>query len=268
MDKQITISEIYEIIYNSNAIENSTISLLETINILDNNFINRVVNLREIYEVKNLAKVMSKIDKNTVLSKSTILEMHKNLMEDIDNEIAGRFRKGKVYVRVGSHFAPSPERVEDLIENAINEFLSDDKSYILDKIAKFHLEFEFIHPFVDGNGWIGRVLVNILLNNEDFPSIIINDRGKEEYYKCFSEYDVTLKTKRMDDLIYKNTLEALNKRIVLLTKSEYIKISEYSKLKKQSLNSLLNKAKRQTIPAFRINGVWHIVKDFSLDRLY
>lgn len=262
LNNQISISEIYEIIYNSNAIENSTISLLETIDIIDHNFIKREVDLREIYEVKNLAKVMNNLPPNTKLSKDTILDMHRNLMLGIDDEIAGRFRRNKEYVRVGSHLAPPPERVENLIENAINEYNSDDKSYILDKVAKFHLEFEFIHPFVDGNGRVGRVLVNMLLNNEGFPSIIIKDKGKEEYYKCFSEYDVTLKTKRMDDLIFKNVLEALHKRIVLLSKSEYMKISEYSKINKSNLNALLNKAKRQTIPAFRMKGVWYIEKKY------
>ena len=88
------------------------------------------------------------------------------LLGNIDASISGRFRKQHEYVRIGTHIASAPEHIQRLIENALLEYSGNLDIYFADKIAKFHLEFESIHPFNDGNGRIGRVLTNFqLLHN-------------------------------------------------------------------------------------------------------
>ena len=77
-------------------------------------------------------------------------------MGGIDDAIAGRFRRRGEYVRVGAHIAPAPEQVERMMGNILVEYSSDLDSYFLDKMARFHLDFEVIHPFCDGNGRIGQ----------------------------------------------------------------------------------------------------------------
>ena len=84
-----------------------------------------------------------------------MLLLHQMLIGGINDAIAGRFRQQGEYVRVGTHIAPAPEHVERMIDNILVEYSSNLDTYFLDKIARFHLDFETIHPFCDGNGRIG-----------------------------------------------------------------------------------------------------------------
>ena len=164
------------------------------------------------------------------------------LIGGIDDKIAGRFRGPGEYVRVGTHVAPAPEQVEKLIGSTITEYTSDMAAYFLDKIAKFHLDFETAHPFCDGNGRIGRVLISYQLQRLGFPIIIIRDREKKEYYKSFGDY--------RDD---KNTK----------TLEKVIRFYEYKKSNAKSASAITNAARRQNIPAFREKGVWKISENFE-----
>ena len=195
-------AELPENVYNSNAIENSTLTLKETEKILLEMKVSRDVSLREVFEAKNLAKVAEYIRKKTQqldLDEEMILLLHRMLLTGIDDNVAGRFRKKGEYVRVGTHVAPPPEQVEGMVESLLGEYSSNFSAYFLDKIAKFHIDFETIHPFVDGNGRIGRVLINWQLLRLGFPGIIIRDKEKEEYYNAFTEY----REKKKSDLIGK-----------------------------------------------------------------
>ena len=100
------------------------------------------------------------------------------LMGGIDDGIAGRFRRRGEYVRVGTHIAPAPEQVERMMGDILIEYSSDLDSYFLDKIARFHLDFEIIHPFCDGNGRIGRVLINVQLLKLGLPRVIFATRRR------------------------------------------------------------------------------------------
>ena len=109
------------------------------------------------------------------------------LIGGIDDRIAGRFRRQGEYVRVGTHIAPAPEHVERMMENVLLTYSSDLDSYFLDKIARFHLDFETIHPFCDGNGRIGRVIINFQLLRLGLPRLIVRNSDKERYYRAFSD---------------------------------------------------------------------------------
>ena len=257
--------EVPESVYNSNAIENSTLTLKETEKILLDMEASRNISLREVYEAKNLAQVINYVrnkSQETDINQELILLLHKMLISSIDEKIAGRFRKLGEYVRVGTHIAPAPEHVERMIEAILLEYSSDFSSYFLDKIAKFHLDFETIHPFCDGNGRIGRVLICFQLQRFGFPMIIIRDRGKKDYYKSFSEYRDKRNTKNMEKIISLALIESLHKRITYLKGQKIITLSEYIKTHKLSASGLSNSARRQNIPAFREKGVWKIGQDF------
>ncbi len=256
-------AELPENIYNSNAIENSTLTLKETEKILLEMEITRNVSLREVFEAKNLARVVEYIRGRAgtfELSKEIILLLHKMLIGNIKDEIAGRFRKSGEYVRVGTYIAPPPEHIEQLIEANILQYLSDNDTYFADKIARFHLEFEHTHPFIDGNGRIGRVLINCQLQSLGLPPIIIRNKEKQEYYQAFRNYDEKKETKIMERIITLAILESMHKRVTYLKGEEIIKLADYAKSSKKSIQTLLNAAHRQTIPAFREKGVWKISK--------
>jgi Fic family protein len=258
--KLIDEAELSESVYNSNAIENSTLTLPETEKILLEMEVTRKVSLREVFEAKNLARVMeyltAKASQN--LDVEFILLLHKMLLGNINDEFAGRFRKSGEYVRVGTHIAPPPEFVEQYIKDLLIHFQSDHETYFLDRIADFHLQFEHIHPFCDGNGRIGRVLMNFQFRQMSFPPLIIRNKEKQNYYRALRAYDDHKNPKPMEKILALALLESLHKRVSYLRGEKIISLSDYAKKKKEKLPTLNNAAKRQTIPAFREKGVWKI----------
>lgn len=263
----ISEAELPESVYNSNAIENSTLTIAETEKILMNMEVSRNVSMREVFEAKNLAQVSEYI-RNKVTVKSVdnelILLLHQMLIGNIDDGISGRFRKQYEYVRVGTHIAPAPEHIDMMIEALLVAYSSRHADHMIEKIAKFHLEFEHIHPFCDGNGRIGRVLMNYQLMQLGFPPIIIRDKEKMLYYKSFGEYEQSNKKRAnmMEKVVSLAMLESFHKRIAYLKGLKIMRLAEYATLSDESPSILLNKAKRQTIPAFREKGVWRIGSDF------
>jgi len=259
-------AEIPEAVYNSNAIENSTLTLKETEKILLEMEVSRDVSVREVFEAKNLARVAGYIRnkyQETEINKETILLLHQMLIYGINDGIAGRFRSANEYVRVGTHIAPAPEHVERMIEAILLEYSSDLSAYFLDKIAKFHLDFETIHPFNDGNGRIGRVLINFQLFRFGFPGIIIRNREKKDYYKVFGDYQEGKNTKTMEKILTLAILESLHKRIAYLKGEIIISLADYIKKHQKSAPAVSNAARRQKIPAFREKGVWKIGESFQ-----
>ena len=257
--------EVPESVYNSNAIENSTLTLEETERILLEQMLSRNVSVREIFEAKNLARVTEykrTKAKDSELSKDLILLLHQMLIGGINDAIAGRFREQGEYVRVGTHIAPVPEHVERMIDEILVEYSSDLGSYCLDKIARFHLDFETIHPFCDGNGRLGRVLINFQLIQLGLPRLIIRNSEKERYYQAFRDYEGRQVTRTMEDILALALVESLHKRLSYLQGDAIIRLSDYIKQHGLSAPAVTNAARRQTIPAFREKGVWKIGEGF------
>ena len=259
-------AEIPEAVYNSNAIENSTLTLKETEKILLDMEVSRDVSVREVFEAKNLARVVGYIrtkSQEGEIDKEIILLLHQMLIGGINDGIAGRFRTKGEYVRVGTHIAPAPEHVEHMIDATLLDYTSDLNSYFLDKISKFHLDFETIHPFNDGNGRIGRVLINYQLQRLGFPGVIVRDREKKEYYQAFGDYRDDKNTKTMEKILVFGLMESLHKRTTYLKGETIIPLSNYTKKHSLSGPALSNAARRQKIPAFREKGVWKIPENFK-----
>lgn len=259
--KIINESELSESVFNSNAIENSTLTLKETEKILLDLEVSRNVSVREVFEAKNLARLMQYMEgktSDTELSVEHILLFHKMLIGNIDDSIAGRFRQTGEYVRVGTHIAPAPEHVERMTEEILIEYSSDFETYFSDKIARFHLDFETIHPFCDGNGRIGRVIINFQLMRLGFPAIMIRDKEKQVYYRSFDEYKKEKNPKTMEKIISLALLESLHKRLAYLRGNSIVTLADFTKAQKKSMHALSNAARRQAIPAFREAGVWKI----------
>ncbi len=258
-------AEIAESVYNSNAIENSTLSLSDTEKILLEMEVSKDLSVREVFEAKNLARVYnftrSKSD-TTPITLELMLLLHQMLLGGINDNIAGRFRKIGEYVRVGSHIAPAPEHVETMLTSAIHEHSSNINSFFLDIIAKFHLDFETIHPFCDGNGRIGRVLINYQLEKAGFPPVIIRDKEKQKYYEGFRAFNTKKSQKEMCKVLSLALTESLHKRITYLKGDRIVTLAEYTKTMGMSAPAISNAARRQNIPAFREKGVWKISAGF------
>ena len=263
---EIALAEIPEMVYNSNAIENSTLTLDDTEKILAGGSLQRNVSVREVYEAKNLAQITASLlekDKHP-LTLNLILDLHKSLLTHIDDTIAGRFRSGKEWVRVGNHLGANPQFVHELMHELVDGYNRPKSGYSLDAIAHFHAEFETIHPFVDGNGRLGRVLINLQLMNEGYPPIIIQNKSKHsEYYPLFANYQSSLKFGGFTQLFALLLQEALHKRIALLSAKRIIPLSVWASQNTIKGNVAANKAKRQTIPAFRLREKWMIAEEYK-----
>ena len=262
--KLVSEAEVAEQVYNSNAIENSMLTLEETEKILLQVNLDRFVTEREIFEAKNLARVVEYIDKRAreqELTLDVILSLHKMLISNIRDDVAGRFRKENEFVRVGFHIAPDPKEVLGRLEKMLAEYNATSHENIIKRIARLHLVFEHTHPFVDGNGRIGRVINNYLLIREGFVPINIKFIDKKKYYEAFKEFDEKGITSVMEEIVGKALTNSYHKRLAYLEGKKIITLVEYAKSNKISHSNLINKAVRQTIEAFLEKGVWKIGVD-------
>jgi Fic family protein len=164
---------------------------------------------------------------------------------------------------VGSHLGANPKFVPHLMQDLVDHYNKNKNGYFLDAIARFHAEFETIHPFVDGNGRMGRILINVQLLNAGLPPIIIQNKNKHhDYYSLFTKYQSTQKFDGFSKLLALLLQEALHKRIAFLSARKIIPLSVWAKQNNLRGNTAANKAKRQTIPAFRLREKWMIAEEF------
>ncbi len=263
--KIIAEAEVAEQVYNSNAIENSTLTLEETEKILLQIDLDRYITEREIFEAKNLARVVEYKDKKAKeqeLNLDVILFLHKMLIANIREDIAGRFRKDNEFVRVGSHIAPAPKEITERLENMLAEYnATASKENIIKRIARLHLNFEYVHPFIDGNGRIGRVINNYLFIREGYVPINIKFIDRKKYYEAFNEFDDKGATAIMEEIVGKALTNSYYKRLAYLEGKKIIILADYAKNNKLSHSNLINKANRQTIEAFLEKNVWKIGVD-------
>ena len=259
--KILSEAEVAEQVYNSNALENSTLTLEDTEKILLQINLDRYISEREIFEAKNLARVVSYIDtkaKEQEITLDVILLLHKMLMANIRDDVAGRFRKAGEYVRVSNHIAPGPEEITRRLEKMLAGYNAASHENIIKRITLLHLTFEQTHPFVDGNGRIGRVINNYLLIREGFVPVNIKFIDKEMYYEAFKEFNEKGATGIMEEIVGRALTNSYYKRLAYLEGARIITLAEYAKEYKESHSNLINKANRQTIEAFLEKGVWKI----------
>lgn len=254
-------AEIAEHVYNSNAIENSTLTLEETEKILLQVDLDRFVSEREIFEAKNLARVVAYTEnkaREAEISLELMLLLHKMLIGNIREDVAGRFRQGNEWVRVGTHIGADPKDIVRLLTDMLTEYHASASGHIVKRVARFHLTFENIHPFIDGNGRIGRALNNYVLIREGYVPINIAFVNRARYYDAFKEFEGSGRTAVMEEIIGRALTVSYHKRLAYLEGKRIITLAQYAKETKQSHPNLINKAHRQTIPAFTEKGEWKI----------
>lgn len=169
--------------YNTNAIEGSTITLEETREIIiDKTAPNKP--LKDIRETEAHFKVfLEMLDTREPISRGLLLKWHKAIFAETKPDIAGRFRD--FLVRVGHHRAPDWQDVEGLMKGFF-KFLNEIKLNPVEIAARTHYRFEKIHPFGDGNGRIGRLIMNYTLWHNGYPMLIIEYTKRKSYYKAFT----------------------------------------------------------------------------------
>ena len=179
--KEIIKNFIIEYSFNSSSIEGNTINLEEAKNLLQDGLTPKDKTLREIYDLQNSEKVFFKLlDKKEELNHILINEIHSNLMENIDGRKGYRTTDVRV-IRSNFEATPAPyvKTDMDLLLKWYNT--NKDKLHPLVLATIFHHKFEKIHPFMDGNGRTGRMLLNYILLKKNYPPIIIHKKTRKEY---------------------------------------------------------------------------------------
>lgn len=195
----------YKIIfaYNSGTIENPEITYHNTREIFENGkVVNFSGNLRTLYEIENQKKcfdfIVGKIVEKTPITEELILKIHKRLMAGTYDEV--RWSKGerpgtfKVHdYCVADEQGALPEEVPEEIAELCDELqdIPDKGDNIFKAAAYLHCKFENIHPFADGNGRVGRTLMNYFLMVNNYPPIVVYNETKDQYYKALGHYDKT-----------------------------------------------------------------------------
>ncbi len=170
--------------YNTNAIEGSKITLEETREIIEDK-ISPNKPLRDIKETEQHARVfLEMLKKKERINKELLLNWHMQIFGESKSDIAGRFRNH--LVRVGEHLAPDWQNIGRLMNGFLDYLNNKPKDMnIVEFAARTHYRFEKIHPFADGNGRIGRLVMNYLLWQEGCPMLIIDYKKRKSYYKAF-----------------------------------------------------------------------------------
>lgn len=180
--------------YHSNAIEGSTLTYAETYAILynDNSFKIEGKEPREIYEAINHKKALELVFKNLQDNEGFDERFIKKLNETINRDIKDTegYRKVTVFIRGSEHIPPEPEKVPNLMNYYVYNYNHDEQD-ILCKIARYHIEFEKIHPFEDGNGRTGRLLLNYELLKNNLPPVVISKEDRIKYFEFLRNDDST-----------------------------------------------------------------------------
>lgn len=184
-------------IYNSNAIEGNTLTLKETKVVLDGITVGGKT-IREHFEVLNHAEAILYIEdmvKNKEeLSEYFIKSIHNLILKNIDNDNAGRYRNQDVVISGAEHIPPSHIFVKEKMEAFINWYKDCKDMHPALKAAKIHVDFVGIHPFIDGNGRVSRLIMNLELLKNGYQAINIKNDKKSQYYEaldiahCHNDY--------------------------------------------------------------------------------
>ena len=192
---------IVEYTYNSNAIEGNTLTLRETDLVLRGLTIDKkpLKDHMEAVGHKEAFEFVSELVKNNVpISESVIKQIHYLVLAD-KKEDRGVYRRVPVRIMGAQHEPVQPYLIVPKMEELLRTFL-ESTEHIVTKLARFHIEFEGIHPFIDGNGRTGRLLVNLELMKAGYPPIDIKFTDRITYYNAFDEYYVKHNLSAMENL--------------------------------------------------------------------
>ncbi len=165
--------------YNTNAIEGSTITLQEARGIIRDG-ISPNKPLAEVKETEAHAKVfLAMLKKKEKISNELLLRWHDEIFGKTKRDIAGRYRDYPV--RVGCFVAPDWQDVKKLMDDFVS-FVNTSRLHPVELSAVAHCRFEKIHPFGDGNGRVGRLLMNHVLWHSFYPMLVVEYKNRESYY--------------------------------------------------------------------------------------
>lgn len=227
-----------ELTYSSNAIEGNTLSRIETAEVIEKGIAATISGkpLKDQLEAISHAKAWEFIKElaeqkksHQFISENDIKTIHKIILTGTADDWAGKYRQTQVFIRGTDFELPAPQQVPNLMKNFIKWLNSEQEEHPVRIASTAHYKFESIHPFLDGNGRTGRLLMNLILIINNYPMAIIRNEDRTAYLNAFKVGQATSDWNLLLNLIYSAVERSLD---------AYINAAQ----NKPALSSLLDQA--------------------------
>lgn len=260
---------LMEYVYNSTSIEGNTLTLNETRLVLKEGITIGGKTLREHLDITNQEEAIDWIEgflkRKKEVKEADILTLHRITLKGISNYWAGRYKTSQNWI-AGSRLKPTPPyKVRSEMGNLVHSLKDNPEKYNPIELASFaHHELARIHPFVDGNGRVARLLCNLILMRKGYLPITILARDKKKYFDCLEKAHFG-NLKVFAEFIALRVEESLIHYLTALTrtkkKNELLPLSVLAEETPHSQEYLSLLARRGMLAATKINGVWHSTRE-------
>lgn len=216
--------KIIALAYHSGKIENDAITYYDTREIFEHDRVVRYTgDLRTLFEIRNAKdafyEMLAAFEASLPLDARLLLALHEQLTKNTYDqarwdagERPGTFKKND-YVVGRDEVGAAPDDVEIELEELLTEINDFDGDDVLKAAAYFHVKFEYIHPFSDGNGRVGRLALNYFLLTRDHPPIIIHEEDRNWYYTALEAWDRRLTIEPMVSFLTEQAVKTWSKNI-------------------------------------------------------
>ena len=270
-----------EMTYHSNAIEGNRLTLKETLLVLREGVTIKGKNLQEHLEAKNHEEAMKFLfevvdsKKRLTLSHHLIRQLHQLVVKDTEASIAGTYRNTDVQI-LGSKHRPPPGYQVQVQMTKFFEWMNESKSnyHPIEFAAIAHHRFVAIHPFEDGNGRTGRLLMNLLLMKSGYPIAVIQKNDRAKYYNALDDADAgdLLAIVRIVSQAVERTLNIYLKAITKSSsQTELLLLSELAEKTEFSAKNLNLLARKGMLKAQKEGRNWYsslsAIEDYKKSRL-
>lgn len=212
-----------EYTYESNKIEGNTLTLKETALVIEKGLTISNKPLREHLEAINHQYAIDFIKKiasnKEPITERTILAIHQLILQGIDNENAGKYRAVQVLISGSLHIPPQAIFVKEKMEEIMRWYETNKrKKHPVELSAEMHERLVTIHPFIDGNGRTARLLMNLILLQNEYPIAILkgDTKSRLKYYDVLEEAQTTGNKLSFIHFIAENIKETLHRIIKIV----------------------------------------------------
>ncbi|MDO4568224.1 MAG: Fic family protein [Clostridia bacterium] len=210
--------------YNSTAIEGNTLTLKETAMVLEGVTIDQKPlkdHLEAIGHRDAFKYVETLVEQKSELSEHVVKDIHSLVLMD-SPEDRGVFRRIPVRIMGAFHEPPQPYLIAPMIDELLHKHRERKSAMsVIEAVALFHLDFEGIHPFIDGNGRTGRLLMNLELMQNGYPAIDVKFTDRRRYYDAFDAYYRDGTAEPMALLVAGYVNERLGQYLAILDEAQY-----------------------------------------------
>ena len=259
-----------ELTYNSNAIEGNALTLRETELVLKHGITIKGKSLREHFEATNHQEAIEHVERvlKEDITEELIKKLHEVILTKINDEEKGRYRKANVRILGAIKSPPQSEKVPRLMQNFAEYIRTNPEDLnTVEFAAMLHYKLVEIHPFIDGNGRVSRLLLNLVLMKHGYPITIILKNDRKKYYDCLKKADLG-DVKPFINFIGYCMNRSLNIYLSSFKKGmEYISLAEIAKGANYSQEYLSLLARKGKLDAIKLGRNWMTTKKSIEDYL-